>query len=364
MKVSSFFCFIFSSLSVVGLAQIQITETIDIPCTEVKNQQRTGTCWSFATTSFLESELLRLGGAVEDVSEMYIVRNIYMDKARNYVLRQGKAAFSQGSLSHDVIRAVQRYGAVPEQIYTGRLSSDAPHDHSEMVSVLKGYLDGLLTNTSLSDRWLIGVEAILDTYLGRPPQTFEVEGITYHPKSYAMNLGIDPSAYIELTSFTHHPFYTSFILEIPDNYSNGSFFNVPIDELETTVQQALRAGYTVAWDGDVSEDGFSSKEGLALMPIDPTDDNLFKSYVKEMNASQENRQEAFESFSTTDDHLMHIVGMGEDGEGHLYYKIKNSWGVRGAHDGYLYMSSPYFRMKTVAIMLHKDALPDEMKKRM
>ncbi len=339
-------------------AQYKITDKHEVGCTAVKNQQRTGTCWSFATCSFLESELMRVGKGDYDLSEMYVVRNIYKDKALNYVLRKGKANFSEGSLSHDFINTVMRHGIVPEDVYSGKTEGVTAHDHSELSAVLKGYLDALIGRKRLSDKWDDGFDAILDVYLGEVPESFALEGKQYHPGTFAANLGLNPKNYVNLTSFRHHPYYTSFILEIPDNFSNGSFINVPLTELEAIVDDAIKQGYSVAWDGDVSEKGFSAKEGLAILPVDFKDEKLFKEPVDEVQVTVELRQQNFEAYTTTDDHLMHIVGIAHDEVGNKYYKIKNSWGEISELKGYLYMSAAYFRMKTISITLHKDGIPD------
>ena len=347
-----------------SVAQYKITDEINVGCTAVKNQSKTGTCWSFATCSFLESELMRVGRGYHDLSEMYVVRNIYRDKARNYVLRQGEANFSQGSLSHDFINTVMRHGIVPEDVYSGRTAGVSAHDHSELSAVLKGYLDGLIGRKSLSDKWDDGFDAILDVYLGPVPEKFTVEGLGYHAKAFAMQLGINPGDYVNLTSFTHHPFYSSFILEIPDNFSNGSFINVPLNELEIILDNAIENGYSVAWDGDVSEKGFSAKQGLALLPASKDDAGVFDRVVEEESVTADTRQSNFESYSTTDDHLMHIVGIAKDQKGNKFYKIKNSWGEVGELKGFLYMSAPYFRMKTISITLHKDGIPENIVKQL
>lgn len=324
---------------------------------EIKNQARTGTCWSFATASFIESELLRTNKGNVNISEMFIVRNIYKDKARNYILRQGKANFSQGSLSHDLIRMASKVGMVPESAYSGLVGDETSYDHSEMEKGLKGFLDGVKESKQLSTKWPMAFDCILDTYMGAAPEQFEYEGKKYTASTFATSLGIDPDNYVSLTSFSHHPFYDQFILEIPDNYSNGAYYNIPIDELMSSIDYALLAGYSIAWDGDVSEKGFSSKEGIAVLPEDENRDDLFTNPGKETTVNQENRQQNFESYSTTDDHLMHIVGVSLDQNGTKYYLVKNSWGERGPYEGYLYMSEAYFKMKTVGIMVHKDAVP-------
>ncbi|MFT4665427.1 MAG: bleomycin hydrolase [Polaribacter sp.] len=326
-------------------------------CTAIKSQGNTGTCWSFATSSFLESELLRIGKEPFDLSEMYVVRNIYKEKARNYVLRQGKANFSQGSLSHDVINAAKKYGLVPETAYSGKTDPDQKHNHGEMAAVLKGMLDGVLKQKRLSDKWMKVLDAAMDIYLGAAPEQFSYEGKTYDPKSFAKDNGINPDDYISLTSYTHHDFYDEFILEIPDNFSNGAFHNLPMDELMTVFDNAIKNGYSVAWDGDVSEKGFSSKEGMAVLPVDTKRKDLFEQPGKEVEVDQALRQRTFESYATTDDHLMHLTGIAKDKKGTKYYLIKNSWGEIGPEKGYLYMSEAYAKLKTVAIMVHKDAVP-------
>jgi bleomycin hydrolase len=347
-------------LSVPVFGQYEFTIEKELKCTDVKNQQRTGTCWSFSTISFIEAELMRLGEGEYDLSEMYMVRNIYKDKARNYVLRQGNANFSQGSLNHDVMRALEMAGAVPESVYSGLKEGDRYHDHSEMEAALKGFLDGVLASKRPSEKWPAAFEAIIDQYMGAVPESFSYNSKTHTPESFKKALPINPDDYVSLTSFAHHPFYETFILEIPDNYSNGSYFNVPLDELQAITDYALSNGYTVAWDGDVSEKGFSAGDGLAILPENENDDDKFKSPVDEVEVTQENRQQAFENFSTTDDHLMHLTGLAKDQNGQTYYITKNSWGEISDYEGFLYMSAPYFRMKTVGLMVHKDAIPADI----
>jgi len=337
-------------------AQYTFKHDIDLECTAVKNQANTGTCWSFATSSFIESEVMRKKKGQHDLSEMYVVRNIYKDKARNYLLRQGKANFSQGSLSHDLINIVSKGGLVPEQVYSGLLEGEKAHNHSEMEAGMKGFLDGVLKSKRLSKKWPQALNAILDIYMGAAPESFTYHGKEYTAESFANFLDVNAEDYISLTSFTHHPFNTSFVLEIPDNYSNGSFYNVPIQELIATIDRALEKGYTVAWDGDVSEKGFNAKKGIAVLPSKPGRKDLFEKPGEEMKVTQENRQENFESFSTTDDHLMHLIGTAKDQKGNEYYIIKNSWGSISPYKGYLYMSKSYAAMKTVAIMVHKDVI--------
>lgn len=334
-----------------------------INCTAVKNQANTGTCWSFATASFLESEVIRMGATDIDLSEMYIVRNIYKDKAKNYVLRQGKANFSQGSLAHDLIRMASQEGLVTEEAYSGLLEGETRHNHSEMENGLKGFLDGVRTSKRLSKKWMPAFTAILDAYIGVAPTQFSYQGKDYTPKTFVDKVGINADDYVSITSFTHHPFYDQFILEIPDNYSNGAFYNVPLEEMMSIIDYALLAGYTISWDGDVSEKGFSARDGIAVLPESSEREDLFSTPGEEITVTQMNRQENFENYSTTDDHLMHIVGLALDQAGTKYYIIKNSWGEISDYNGYLYMSEAYMKMKTVSVMMHKDALPAESAKK-
>ncbi len=331
--------------------------THSVNCTPVKSQDKTGTCWSFATASFLESEIMRMGNGSHDLSEMFVVRNIYRDKARNYVLRQGKANFSQGSLAHDLIFIAKKYGVVPESAYSGKLDEAAKHDHSEMEAVLKGMLDGVLSQKKLSPQWPKAFDCVVDVYLGEVPETFSYNGKSYSPESFTASLGFNPDDYVNITSYTHHPFYSRFVLEIPDNYSNGSFYNVPMEDLQRIVDEAIKKGYSIAWDGDVSEKGFSAKNGIAILPVDEKREDLFEKPGEEIKVTQELRQSTFESFATTDDHLMHLTGIAKDQDGNKYYLIKNSWGEIGDYKGFLYMSEAYFQLKTVSVMVHKDAIP-------
>lgn len=322
--------------------------------TDVKSQGNTGTCWSFASTSFIESELIRQGKGEHDLSEMFVVKNTYLDKAHNFLRRQGKTNFGQGALAHDFIRAASDHGLVPESVYDGLDPGVEKHDHAEMFSVLNGMLDGLLKRRRLSDRWPTAFESVTATYLGEAPLEFSYEGESYSPKSFAKHLEFDGDDYVNITSFSHRPFGKPFVLEIPDNFSSGLFENVAIDDLVATIDHAIENGYTVAWDGDVSEQGFSKSKGLAVLPVKDRKDYL-ESPGEELEVDQAMRQETFEEHSTTDDHLMHLTGIAHDQNGNKYYLIKNSWGEVGDHDGYLYMSEAYVRLKTIAILVHKDA---------
>ncbi|MEO0405019.1 MAG: C1 family peptidase, partial [Bacteroidota bacterium] len=332
-----------------------------------KDQCRTGTCWSFATTSFLESELIRMGKGNIDLSEMYNVRMTYPEKVKSYIRFQGKTQFGPGSLSHDVINVIAKHGVVPESVYSGLKNGETVHNHNEMDNVLEAMANSIVENSrgSISPNWNGAVDGVLDAYLGDAPESFTVDGKTYTPAEYRDFLGINASDYVSLSSFTHHPFYEKFILEVPDNFSQGMFHNVPMDDLVNVTEAALRSGYTVAWDADVSEPGFSFRNGMALL-LDRSipKGERFSEIQEEMPVSQEGRQSNFDSYSTTDDHLMHLIGMARDQNGKQYFIIKNSWGSDNPYDGKQYISYDYFKMKTVGLLLHKGALPKPLAKKL
>lgn len=341
------------SYSFSASAQYNFEVITHIDDTQIKNQGNTGTCWSFAATSFLESEVLRKQEKELNFSEMHIVRQVYHDKAYNYIMRQGKANFSEGALAHDLFNAAKKVGMVPEDSYVG--TKGKKHDHAEMFDELQAYLDTLLTNKKEIKDWKGGYDDILDEYLGTSVAEVIQNENQISSLQYFDEFDVDLGDLINITSFTHHPFYTNFILEIPDNFSNGSYYNVPIEELEAITKKALNEGHTVLWDGDVSEKGFSAKKGLAIIPEEMNED-CFTEPCEEVMQTQEDRQTCFENFTTTDDHLMHIVGLSKDESGDMYYIIKNSWGEISDYKGYLMMSEPYFRAKTVAITLDKKFL--------
>ena len=272
----------------------EFTIESNIETTDVKSQGNTGTCWSFASTSFIESELIRQGKGHHDLSEMFIVKNVYLDKAHNFLRRQGKTNFGQGALAHDFIRAASEHGIVPESVYDGMKDGAEKHDHGEMFAVLNGMLQGLVKRRRLSKLWPEAYDQVTSTYLGDAPGEFSHDGETYSPKSFARHLEFDARNYINLTSFQHQPFHEPFVLEIPDNFSSGLFHNLPIDDLVKTIDRAIENGYSVAWDGDVSESGFSKSKGLAVLPAKDRKDFL-KFPGEELAVDQQMRQETFES---------------------------------------------------------------------
>jgi bleomycin hydrolase len=342
--------------------------------TPVKNQEQTGTCWAFSTTSFLESEALRLGKGTHNLSEMYVVRHIYRQKCENYVRRQGHAQFGEGGLAHDLLNAVSNYGLVPEEAYPGRKDASKPYNHSKLEKSLKTLCDEFVKagqEGTLSDSWLKKVDAALDEEFGPVPAKFLVNGINMDPFSYRDFLGINTKNYVNITSFTHHPFYDPFILEVPDNFSNGSFYNLPLSEMMQSLNFAIQQGYTVEWDADVSNKGFSAQNGLAIVPEkdwkDKTREELagtFKYWEPEQTITQDYRQKLFDQQITTDDHLMHITGLLDEAHSGIYYTVKNSWGEISDLKGYVNVSESYMRANTISFTVHKDALPVDVRKRL
>lgn len=351
------------------------------PTTSVKDQNKSGTCWSFSGLSFLEDELLKNGKGEYDLSEMYVARQCYIDKAINFVRYYGKTNFGEGGGLLDIPYVYNKYGMMPESVYDGLEYGEEKHDHGELAAVLTAYLNEIVKNPNkkLSTAWLKGYIGILDAYLGEVPETFEYNGKTYTPKSFAQELGLDMNDYLPVTSFTHHEFYKPFVLEVPDNWDHGLYYNVPMEELQQIVDNAIDKGYTVLWAADVSEKGFKWYDGVALMPkvdreksIEGTEldrwvklkdsekeDKMydFKGPVEEVAVTQESRQQGFDNYETTDDHGMVIVGKAVDQKGNKYYKVKNSWDSEQVYKGYFYISMPYFLAKTMSIMVNKDGVP-------
>ena len=348
---------------------IKFKETTDIKTSSVKSQDRAGTCWDYATTSFIETEALRLGKKEFDLSEMYTVRFDYVQKAEYYIQIHGKGNFSPGGQAHDMIRVIKKHGLVPEETYKGLNYGDTIHRHGELLDGLTGFLNGInkASDKKLTTAWMPAVNSILDVYLGKPIEKFDYNGKEYTPIEF-MNkeVGVNLDDYIEITSYTTAPFYSQYVLRIPDNWSYDFYYNVPLNDFMSIMQNSLEKGYSFVFDGDVSEKTFKHSKGMAVLPLASEDtDNYYKLGLKEISVNQKTRQETFNSRETTDDHLMHITGLAKDQDGKVYYKTKNSWGAESNDfGGYLYMSKTYMQLKTVAIMVHKDAVPDEIAKKM
>lgn len=354
-----FFLIILISLAINSFSQEKDFSLIVLNhTTSVKDQEETGSCWAYAACSFFESELMRVDKIEYDLSEAFLVYYAYLDKAQNYFLRQSKTNFATGALSHDAIKIINERGLIPNEIYKGKYLKDGENNYFEMHDVLEAYLNSLLKIKYPSEYWRRHFVDILTSYLGKVPEQFEIKGKSITPVNFVENSDLEIQNYISLTSFTHHPYYSNFILEIPDNYSNGEFYNLPLDELVEIIDTALISGYTLIWDGDVSEPTFSTqKKGLAMLPErNEKGELIFEISVKEIPANQELRQIQFERLQTTDDHLMHCVGLAQSKNGTKFYIMKNSWGKVGPYDGYTYVSETYLKMKTISIMLNKNGL--------
>ncbi|MCX6163638.1 MAG: aminopeptidase [Ignavibacteriae bacterium] len=332
------------------------------PATDVKDQGRSGTCWCFSSMSIIESELLKQGVEHSDLSEMFVVRNIYLEKAKNYILRQGYTRFSEGAFGHDVFPVIVKYGVVPLSVFPNTLSGDTI-DHIGFDNKLKNYLDSVLKRTPISLGWEKNYIKMLDEKFGAPPEKFNYEGKEYTPIEFSKQvLKFNPDDYIGLTSFTHHPFYKPFNVEVPDNYSGGLFYNIPIEELIEAAKYAVLNGYTVGWDADVSNNFFSQKKGWAMIPkekndlkgeINPDDEEI--EYTKDL------RQELFEDLTTQDDHLMHIIGLKQTQSGKTFFYVKNSWGPMGPLKGFINVSETYFGINTITLILPLNGLSPEIR---
>lgn len=374
------------SVATDSVEKFKFTDVKLVKTTPVKDQNKSGTCWCFAGTSFFEDEILANKGKELDLSEMYTVRQCYLDKADRYVRMGGASNFSPGGSILDVPYVWDRYGAVPESVYSGLNYGEEKHVHGELQAVLSAYLKGIVSNPNkrLSTSWRKGFEAILDAYLGEVPDTFTVDGKTYTPQSYARSLGLDMTDYIPVTSFTHHPMHQPFVLEVADNWLWAPYQNVTLDELKRIIDNSLEQGHSLVWAADVSEGGFKWTDGFAVMPKEKKQADMegtelsrwvklsdkdrekerydIKGPVEEIEVTPESRQEMFDRFETTDDHGMVIVGTATDQRGNRFYKVKNSWDTNQVYDGYFYVSEPYLLAKTMSILVHKDAIPKDIAK--
>ncbi|MEP7165357.1 MAG: C1 family peptidase [Ferruginibacter sp.] len=327
--------------------------------TAVKDQARTGTCWSFSTTSLIESQFLKANKTDIDLSEMFTVYNMYIEKAKNYIHRQGKAQFGEGGLGHDVIRSIATYGAMPETVFSGLHPGEKSFNHSKLVIILKEYLDNTLKSTPIPSTWLDDYKKLLNEHLGTPPSEFEVSNKKYTPRTFATEvLKFKADDYVDLTSFTDHPFYTSYILEVPDNFSNGSYYNIPMTEMLQLVKSSISKGYTIMWDADVSNSGFAANNGLGLFVkrADHETNTSITADTDELEWTVSLRQQSYENLTTQDDHLMHITGIEKSKKGKTFFIVKNSWGVSGPYEGYVNVSEAYFAMNTVSLVVPKEAI--------
>ncbi len=363
------------------------TTVKEIPITSIKNQNKSGTCWAYSSLGFFEAELLRMGKGEYDLCEMYLAHKTYEDRATASVRLHGDISFTEGGSFYDAVYCMRHYGMVPETAMPqpGTPYGDTLANFTEMWPVVSGIVDGINKGKQkkLTPAWHKGVVAVLDTYLGAVPESFSVNGKTYTPKSYQESLGLNMDDYVSLTSFTHHPFYEQFIIEVQDNWRWGQSYNLPIDEFMAVMENAVDKGYTFAWGADVSETGFT-RNGIAVCPdaehgADITGSDmakwtglnimekrkeLTKRPLPEITVTQETRQEAYDNWETTDDHGMLIYGLAKDQNGKEYFMVKNSWGKAGKYDGVWYASKTFVKYKTLNILVHKDAIPKDIRKKL
>ncbi len=364
--------------------EYEFTTVKENPVTSIKNQYRSGTCWCFSALSFIESKILRTKGVEVDLSEMFVVGKSYRDRAVKYVRLDGHLNFAAGSSFGDVLHVINDYGIVPQEAMPGfNYGTDKP-EHFELDAALKGYVDAIRSNPNrkLSTAWLNGFDGIVEAYFGEYPETFVVDGAEYTPESYRDHLGINYDDYVNITSFTHHPFYEPFIIEVCDNWRWDSAYNIPMDEMMEVMYNAIDKGYTIAWGSDVSEKGFT-RDGLAVMPVEENkavagsdqerwvgksaenpEEEVKAELPEEMTITQEMRQDGYDRKTTTDDHGMHIYGLAKDQNGTQYFMVKNSWGDAGKYKGIWYASDAFVRYKTLNIVVHKDALPKHIAKKL
>ena len=364
--------------------EYEFTVVKENPITSIKNQYRSGTCWCYSALSFIESEILRTKGQEVDLSEMFVVGRSYHDRAVKYVRLDGHLNFAAGSSFGDVLHVIDDYGIIPQNVYSGFNYGTEMPEQNELDAVLKGYVDAARKNPNgkLTTAWVNGLDGILDAYFGEAPATFNVNGKEYTPESYRDELGINYDDYVNITSFTHHPFYEPFIIEVCDNWRWDSAYNLPMDEIMEVMYNAIENGYTIAWGSDVSENGFT-RDGLAVMPVeekkaaagsdqerwvgkaaDQPKEEVKAELPKEMTITQEMRQEGYDRKTTTDDHGMHIYGVAKDQNGTKYFMVKNSWGETGKYKGIWYASDAFVRYKTLNVVVHKDALPKHIAKKL
>ena len=363
--------------------EYEFTTVKENPVTSIKNQYRSGTCWCYSALSFIESEVIRTKGQEVDLSEMFVVGKSYHDRAIKYVRLDGHLNLAAGSSFGDVLHVIDDYGIYPQEVYSGFNYGTEMPEQAELDAAIKGYADAIKKNPNkkLTTAWINGLDGILNAYLGEAPATFTVDGVEYTPESYRDFLGINYDDYVNITSFTHHPFYEPFIIEVCDNWRWDSAYNLPMDEMMEVMYNAIDKGYTIAWGSDVSEKGFT-RNGLAVMPVEEkkaaagsdqerwvgkaaeTQEEVKAELPKEMTITQEMRQDAYDRKTTTDDHGMHIYGVAQDQNGTKYFMVKNSWGETGKYKGIWYASDAFVRYKTLNIVVHKDALPKHIAKKL
>ncbi len=366
----------------------QFTTIKDVPHTSIKNQYRSGTCWSFSGIAFFEAEMMRMGKPETDLSEMFVVWHSYFDKSIKYVRMHGTINYGGGGAFNDVMDVIRTYGMVPDTAFPGLQYDEPKHVHAEMDDLLMSMVNSIIKdkNRKLTPVWPMAIAGVLNAYLGEIPENFTYEGKEYTPRSFADDyMGLNMDDYVMLTSYSHHPFYKPFAIEVQDNWAWGQVYNLPLNELMQTINYAIDNDYTVAWAADVSEKGFSWKNGVAIVPENEVKsmNNLEQSKWENLTAAekkkalysfdgprtekkitQEVRQKAFDNYQTTDDHGMLLVGTAKDQEGNHYFKVKNSWGTDQKYDGYFYASDAFVAYKTMSILVNKNSIPKAIRKKL
>ena len=361
----------------------------ELPITSVKDQNRSGTCWDYSTLSYFEAEILKKSGKTYDLCEAFVANKTYLDRAVQVVRLHGDCQFAQGGSAYDVLYAIQNYGICPEDAMPapGSMQGDSLFNFNEFFSIMEPYVNAVARNKAnkISPQWKVGLQGILDAYLGKCPESFTYEGKTYTPQTFAKSLGLDWNDYVSITSYTHHPFYTSFPVEVQDNWRNPLSYNLPMDEMMRVIDNALAESYTVAWGGDVSEDGFT-RQGLAYSIDTKATESLQGSdmarwlklssakkrdileelgcTVPELTPTQEMRQQRYDNWELTDDHGMLIYGIAKDQNGKEYYMVKNSWGETGEYKGTWYMTKAFIAANTMDYMVNKNAIPKDIRKKL
>ncbi|MGO4820247.1 MULTISPECIES: aminopeptidase C [unclassified Flavobacterium] len=348
----------------------KFTDVINLANTSIKNQGSSGTCWSYSTNSYLESEMIRLGKQPVEISQVFSARNAYVEKGKNYVRMHGAVTLGDGGELHDVINMYKKYGAVPQEVYSGLNYGTTKNKFAEMASITEALLAAVVKNPNgeLTPNWEKAYAAVIDSYLGEVPKNFTYKGKNYTPQSFAKEMiGINPEEYIEFASYATEPYYKKTMMMVPDNWSFDLVYNVKMNDMTAIIDNALKNGFTVAWATDVSEKSFSWKNGVAYVPTKKFDDmtkeekeNMFNGPKEELKITEELRQKAFDNYQTTDDHAMHIVGIAKDQLGKEYYIVKNSWGVTNDYKGYLYVTKDFVKYKTTSFMVNKAGIPADI----
>ena len=357
-------------LGLMAQSAYKFTKVVENPATPVKDQAQTGTCWCYGTTSFIESELIRTGKGEFDLSEMFTVRHNYNKRIYDNFIRRGRGNVNPGSLAHMAINMMNQYGLVPESAYDGINYDSEKHNHNELSSYVKALSAVTVDRGVLTPESKELQEALFDIYLGKLPETFEYNGVEYTPLSFKEYLGLDFSDYVEITSFSHHPFYQQVQVEVPDNWDHQTMYNVPIDEFMAIINHSLEKGYTLVWDGDCSEAAYVFSKELCIVPVDKSltrkqiEEMVEKEIIPEQEVDQAVRQQMFETFQTVDDHLEHITGIYKDQNGTIYYQTKNSWGTDRNGTGYHKMSENFIKGKTISVLVNKNGIPKDIKKKL